>query len=95
MEIALCNEMLRPLPFSSQCDLAARLGYDALELAPFTLAAEPHRLGGAEVSDLRRLIRDTGLGWPDFTGSFSRHLDFRLRARMRRSDEPRSTCCSN
>jgi sugar phosphate isomerase/epimerase len=62
MEIALCNEMLRPLPFSSQCDLAARLGYDALELAPFTLAAEPHRLGGAEVSDLRRLIRDTGLG---------------------------------
>ena len=41
MKIALCNEVLQPLPFAQQCALAAGLGYDALEVAPFTLAADP------------------------------------------------------
>lgn len=62
MEIALCNEVLRPLPLKQQCELAARLGYDSLELAPFTLATEPHRLGSAERRSLRQLITDAGLG---------------------------------
>ena len=38
MKIALCNEVLQPLPFAQQCALAADLGYDGLEVAPFTLA---------------------------------------------------------
>ena len=29
--LALCNEVVRELTFPEQCDLAARLGYDALE----------------------------------------------------------------
>jgi len=61
MEIALCNEVLRALPLAQQCDLAARLGYDSLELAPFTLSPEPHRLGSAERRATRRLIEDAGL----------------------------------
>lgn len=62
MEIALCNEVLRALPLKQQCELAARLGYDSLELAPFTLGAAPHRLASAERRSLRQLIADTGLG---------------------------------
>lgn len=61
MRIALCNEVLRELPFERQVDLAARLGYDGLELAPFTLGADPHRLPAAERRRLRRLISDAGL----------------------------------
>ena len=61
MEIALCNEVLRTLPLKQQCELAARLGYDALELAPFTLGAEPHRLAKEQTRYLRQIITDTGL----------------------------------
>ena len=61
MEIALCNEVLRTFPLKQQCELAARLGYDSLELAPFTLAAEPHRLTSAEIGSVRQLITNAGL----------------------------------
>ena len=38
MRIALCNEVLAAMPLEEQCELAAALGYDGLEIAPFTLA---------------------------------------------------------
>lgn len=40
MKLALCNEVLRHLPFEVQCARAAALGCDGLEIAPFTLAAD-------------------------------------------------------
>ena len=40
MRFALCNEVLQPLPFAQQCRLAAQLGYDGLEVAPFTVATD-------------------------------------------------------
>jgi sugar phosphate isomerase/epimerase len=61
MEIALCNEVLRTLPLQQQCDLAARLGYDSLELAPFTLGAEPHCLAAADRRAIRKCIENAGL----------------------------------
>ena len=41
MKLSLCNEVLRPLPLAAQCEAAARMGYQALEVAPFTLADDP------------------------------------------------------
>ena len=38
LPIALCNEVLHPLPFAQQCKAAAELGYMGLEVAPFTLS---------------------------------------------------------
>ena len=61
MKFALCNEVLQPLPFAQQCRLAADLGYDGLELAPFTLAKDPMRLTDAEAGALRRIASDHGL----------------------------------
>ena len=40
MKIALCNEVLGDLSLEAQCELAARLGYDGLEIAPFTTVAD-------------------------------------------------------
>ncbi len=54
MRIALCNEVLAPLPFARQCEVAAALGYDGLEVAPFTL-------GEASSADLRRAASDAGI----------------------------------
>ncbi|MBI3369174.1 MAG: TIM barrel protein, partial [Burkholderiales bacterium] len=61
MQIALCNEVLQPLPFEHQCAVAAALGYDALELAPFTLADDPMTIGDAQAAVFRRIAEDQGL----------------------------------
>jgi len=68
MIISLCNEVLRELDFAGQCRLAKALGYDGLEIAPFTLADEPHRLPGARRKELLAIAADhdiaiTGLHW--------------------------------
>lgn len=61
MRLSLCNEVLRHLPFPEQCAYAASLGYDGLEIAPFTLAADPAELGPAQVRQVRRALADAGL----------------------------------
>ena len=61
MRIALCNEVLQPLAFAKQCEYAAALGYDGLEVAPYTLSDEPHRLTASERASVRRAARDAGI----------------------------------
>ena len=68
MRIALCNEVIAPMPFPQQCEYAAKLGYDGLEIAPYTLSDEPHRLGSAQIGAARAAAEDagvaiTGLHW--------------------------------
>jgi D-psicose/D-tagatose/L-ribulose 3-epimerase len=61
MQIALCNEVVRELGLSAQAELAAKLGYDGLEIAPFTLGDEPHRLPAVRRREIRREVEDRGL----------------------------------
>jgi sugar phosphate isomerase/epimerase len=61
MKIALCNEVLQPMGFAEQCALAARLGYDGLEVAPFTLAANPIDISDAQAQEFARIAHDAGL----------------------------------
>src|SRR5206468_11639506 len=61
MKFALCNEVLQPLPFAEQCRLAAALGYDGLEVAPFTLADDPMRITDAQAAEFRRTAEAHGL----------------------------------
>jgi D-psicose/D-tagatose/L-ribulose 3-epimerase len=61
MKFALCNEVLQPLAFPQQCSLAAQLGYDGLEVAPFTLVPDPTELTDAEIEGFRRVADDHGL----------------------------------
>jgi len=61
MKIALCNEVLRPMAFEKQCGVAARLGYDALEVAPFTLKDDPLEISDAEAKEYARIAHDHGL----------------------------------
>ena len=61
MRISLCNEVIATLPFPAQAKLAAALGYDGLEVAPFTLDAEaPHLLPAARIAELRRIAEGEG-----------------------------------
>ena len=61
MKFALCNEVLQPLPFEQQCAAAAALGYDGLEVAPFTLALDPSLITDSEAAVFRRMAEDQGL----------------------------------
>jgi sugar phosphate isomerase/epimerase len=61
LRIALCNEVIAPMPFPAQCAYAAKLGYDGLEIAPYTLSEEPHRLGVAQIGAARRAAEDAGI----------------------------------
>jgi len=68
MKIALCNEVLQPLPFEQQCKVASALGYDGLEVAPFTLAQDPMALTDAQAQAFARMAEDqdlaiSGLHW--------------------------------
>lgn len=61
LKIALCNEVLAHLPFDAQCVAAAAMGYDSLEVAPYTLASNPMQITDAAAVALARVAQDQGL----------------------------------
>jgi D-psicose/D-tagatose/L-ribulose 3-epimerase len=61
MKIALCNEVLQPLPFDAQCKAAAEMGYDGLEVAPFTLAPDPMDISDRQAEEFSRIAAGHGL----------------------------------
>lgn len=60
MKLALCNEVLAHLPFAEQCRLAAALGYQGLELAPYTLG-DPLLLREADGRQAAQVAAEHGL----------------------------------
>jgi D-psicose/D-tagatose/L-ribulose 3-epimerase len=61
MRIALCNEVLAGMALERQCELAAELGYDGLEIAPFTLSSSPQTISTAQASQIRATVEASGL----------------------------------
>jgi D-psicose/D-tagatose/L-ribulose 3-epimerase len=61
MKITLCNEVLLPMTLAEQCAFARAVGYDGLEVAPFTLAEDPTRMDKAEIAEARRIVESHGL----------------------------------
>jgi sugar phosphate isomerase/epimerase len=61
MRIALCNEVLAGMALERQCEYAARLGYDGLEIAPFTLDDRPEKISSVEAAKIRATVEASGL----------------------------------
>jgi D-psicose/D-tagatose/L-ribulose 3-epimerase len=61
MRIALCNEVIADRAFAAQCTFAAALGYDGLEVAPFTLGDDPPALPQHVRAGTRRAATDAGI----------------------------------
>jgi sugar phosphate isomerase/epimerase len=61
VRFAICNELFEGWEFARICDVVGALGYDGLELAPFTLAARPNDLTAADRATFRRRADDAGL----------------------------------
>ena len=61
MRIALCNEVLGGMALERQCEYAAGLGYDGLEIAPFTLSSSPEKISTAAAAKIRETVESSGL----------------------------------
>ena len=61
MLISLCNEVIRELSLPQQCEFARKVGYDGLEIAPFTLGDDPHLLAAGRRAEIRRAACDAGI----------------------------------
>ena len=61
MLISLCNEVVRELSLQQQFLFARKLGYDGMEIAPFTLGDDPHLLPGTRRAELRMAAGDAGI----------------------------------
>jgi sugar phosphate isomerase/epimerase len=61
MKLSLCNEVLRHWSFPRQCAFASAVGYDALEIAPFTLGPDPRRLTPRRIAAVRSALAAEGL----------------------------------
>ena len=61
MRFSLCNEVLAGMAFERQCELAAKLGYQGLEIAPFTLSDNPDRIPAKEAARIRATVESFGL----------------------------------
>ena len=59
--LSLCNEVLVPWSFTEQCAYASKLGYRALEVAPYTLAQNPTDISDAQALQFAAIARDHGL----------------------------------
>src|SRR4029077_4425452 len=61
MRYAICNETFEGWDHAQVCKTVAELGYEGLEVAPFTLAPSITDVGADERKQLRQQAEDHGL----------------------------------
>jgi sugar phosphate isomerase/epimerase len=88
MRFAICNELFEGWEFRRVVAYLAGLGYDGVEIAPYTLASHVDEISPARRRELRAIARDhgmaiTGLHWllVKPAGLHLTHVDGAMRAR--------------
>jgi sugar phosphate isomerase/epimerase len=61
MKFALCNEIFRNLPLEDAFQKIAEIGYEGVEVAPFTLQANPRDLNESDADRCRTAAEKAGL----------------------------------
>jgi sugar phosphate isomerase/epimerase len=60
-KIGICNELFEDMDFSRVCRLLKQIGYDGVEIAPFTLATVITELTRERRREIRAMVEDAGL----------------------------------
>jgi sugar phosphate isomerase/epimerase len=61
MKISICNELFQGWPIEKVFDYAAQLGYDGVEIAPFTLADSVTEISPSRRKAIRRAAEQSGV----------------------------------
>jgi sugar phosphate isomerase/epimerase len=61
IKFGICNELFEGWEFGHVCQVVKKLGYDGLEIAPFTLAPRITELSSARRRELKTMVLDVGL----------------------------------
>jgi sugar phosphate isomerase/epimerase len=61
IRLGICNELFEGWEFGEVCRTVKALGYDGLEIAPFTLAATISDVPASRRRELRAMVEDAGL----------------------------------
>jgi D-psicose/D-tagatose/L-ribulose 3-epimerase len=61
LRLAICNEMFDGLPLSEVFSIASSLGYDAVEVAPFTISSSVRRISPEERRRIHDLAHERGI----------------------------------
>lgn len=61
MRFAICNEIFEGWPWERVCDFVRGLGYEGLEVAPFTLAESAEQVSPQRRAELRRAAESRGV----------------------------------
>lgn len=102
MKFAVCNEMYQGWQWPAVCRSAAGIGYDGIEIAPFTLAEKPSDLDDDARATIRREAGNAGLEiiglhWllvkPE--GLYINHPDHEIRMRTRQHLEDLVHLCAD
>lgn len=60
---SVCNELFGHTPFAEAVKTIRSLGYEGIEIAPFTLAESPESISGAQRAEYRRVLEGEGLAF--------------------------------
>ena len=61
IRFGMCNELFEGRDFAEVCATLKGLGYEGVEIAPFTLAPNPIEIDARRRAELRRIVADSGL----------------------------------
>jgi sugar phosphate isomerase/epimerase len=61
IRLGICNELFEGWDFARVCRTIREIGYDGVEIAPFTLAPRIHDLKKTRRSELRSIANDAGI----------------------------------
>jgi len=61
VKLAICNEVWRDRPIEAVFQTAARIGFDGVEIAPFTLAESVEMVSAARRREIARAAADAGV----------------------------------
>lgn len=60
---SVCNEIYKDFKFQDACRHMKHLGYEGIEIAPFTLAESPREISQSDRKEYRRIMAEEGLSF--------------------------------